>query len=144
MAKGKGKRMSVFTREVTISTRQRIDLVDITAEVKKAVDESGIAEGIGLIYSIHTTTAVFVNENERSLLGDIESALEKIIPRGESYRHNRVDDNADAHLRAILVSNSLCVPISGGRPDLGTWQSVFLAELDGPRGRRVKVKVVGE
>lgn len=136
--------MPVFTGELNLNTRQRVDLVDITREVKGTVEESGIAEGIVLIYSPHTTTAVFVNENEGSLLEDIEATLERTVPRDANYGHNRIDDNADAHLRAILVSNSLCIPLSGGRLDLGTWQSVFFAELDGPRRRSVKVKVIGD
>ena len=136
--------MPVFSGELSLNTRRRVDLLDITAEVKGMVQESGISEGIALIYSSHTTTAVFINENEANLLRDVEAALERTIPREGGYGHNRIDDNADAHLRAILVGNSLCVPVTGGRLDLGTWQSVFFAELDGPRRRRVMVKVVGD
>ncbi|MFQ6093888.1 MAG: secondary thiamine-phosphate synthase enzyme YjbQ [bacterium] len=136
--------MSVYSQELSVPSRKRVELIPITGEVSSAVSESKIDSGICLIYSPHTTTAIFTNEDESNLLADIEQALEKLIPVGGQYRHNLIDKNTDAHLRGILVSNSLTVPVAGSRLALGTWQSIFFAELDGPRQRRLKVIVVGQ
>ena len=136
--------MSVYTQDLSIPSGKRVELISITSQVESVLAESNIKTGICLLFSPHTTTAIFTNENESNLLADIEEALEKLIPVGGSYRHNRVDSNSDAHLRGILVSNSLAVPVEGGRLTLGTWQTIFFAELDGPRQRRMRVTVVGE
>ena len=136
--------MSVYSKEVSVPSKKRVELISITSQVDSVVSESTITSGICLLFSPHTTTAIFTNENESNLLSDIEEALEKLIPVGGSYRHNRIDSNADAHLRGILVSNSLSVPVEGGSLALGTWQTIFFAELDGPRHRRMTVTVVGE
>lgn len=136
--------MSVYTQDVSVPSRKRVELISITSQVDSVVSESKIKSGLCLLFSPHTTTAIFTNENESNLLADIEEALEKLIPVGGSYRHNRIDSNSDAHLRGMLISNSLAVPIEGGRLTLGTWQTIFFAELDGPRQRRMKVTVVGE
>ena len=136
--------MSVYSKELSVPSRKRVELISITSHVASVVSESKIKTGICLLFSPHTTTAIFTNENESNLLTDIEEALEKLIPVGDPYRHNRIDSNADAHLRGILVSNSLTVPIEGGSLALGTWQTLFFADLDGPRHRRMTVTVVGE
>jgi secondary thiamine-phosphate synthase enzyme len=136
--------MSVVSKSLSISSRERVELIPITDRVESVTTESRIQNGMCLLFSPHTTTAIFSNENESNLLADIKEILEKLIPVGGSYRHNRIDSNSDAHLRGILVSNSLAVPIEGGRLALGTWQTIFFAELDGPRQRRIQVTVVGE
>ena len=136
--------MNVFTKEVSVPSRNRIELISISSQVDSVVSESKINSGICLLFSPHTTTAIFTNENESNLLADIVEALEKLIPVGGKYRHNRIDSNSDAHLRGMLISNSLAIPIEGGSLALGTWQTLFFAELDGPRHRRMKVTVVGE
>jgi len=127
---------------IEIKTGKRVDVVDITSKVKEEVRNGGVSDGVAIIYSKHTTTAITINENESGLKEDILNMLEKIIPAGAGYRHDRKDNNADAHLRAILVGNSVTVPVSGGNLDLGTWQSILFIELDGPRSRRVGVKVI--
>ena len=136
--------MSVYSKEVSVPSRKRVELISITSQVASVVSESKIKSGICLLFSPHTTTAIFTNENESNLLADVEEALEKLIPVGGKYRHNRIDSNSDAHLRGILISNSLAVPIEGGNLALGTWQTIFFADLDGPRHRRMTVTVVGE
>lgn len=128
---------------IEIRTGKRVEIVDITERVVEEVRKSGIANGIALVYSLHTTTAVALNEGERGLLEDLERVMEKLVPRGAGYRHDVIDSNADAHLRATLLGNSIVIPVDGGRPVLGTWQRVLFVELDGPRSRRVKVTVVG-
>jgi len=98
--------------------------------------------GIAVIYTPHTTTALIVNEAESGLLEDIVEVLQKLIPKGAGYKHDRIDDNADAHLRACILGNSLVIPVENGRLVLGTWQRILFVELDGPRRRRVYVKVI--
>ena len=129
---------------IEIKTGRRVEVVDVTDRVVKEVSETGIQNGIAVVYSLHTTTAVVLNEGERGLLEDIERMLEKLVPRGAGYRHDIIDSNADAHLRATLLGNSVVVPVRGGKPVLGTWQRVLFVELDGPRKRRIDVTVVGE
>jgi secondary thiamine-phosphate synthase enzyme len=134
----------VFSKRVAVPTSARSDLVNISAEVEAAVDESGVTEGIALVFTVHTTTGLFINEAEGGLLDDIEKALDAVVPRGGSYLHNRVDNNAHSHIQSILLGASLAIPVEKGRLLLGTWQNVFLAERDGPRRRTVHIKVVGE
>ncbi len=133
-----------MVNEIVIKTGRRVEIVDITDRVVEEVRRSNVQNGIAVIYSIHTTTAVVLNEGEKGLLEDLETMLEKLIPRGAGYRHDVIDSNADAHLRATLLGNSIVIPVDGGRPVLGTWQRVLFVELDGPRNRRVAVSVVGE
>jgi len=127
---------------IEIRTKSRVELVDITKDVKKIVNKSGVKNGLAVVYTKHTTTAIIVNENEGGLKRDIISTLEKIVPSNGSYAHNAIDNNADAHIRAVLLGNSAVIPVFNSKLCLGTWQSVFLVELDGPRKRTVYVTVI--
>ncbi len=130
-------------KAISLSTSRATQFIDITGEVEKALRESGIKEGIATVYTRHTTTAVFVNEGESGLLRDYKRLL-SLVPEGAGYEHDRIDRNAHAHLRAVLLGGSVAIPVVNGGLDLGTWQRVFFAELDGPRQRRVVVQVIGE
>ncbi len=123
-----------------ISTTARTELIDITDRVRALVKDSGIINGICVISTRHTTTGIIVNENERGLRRDILDMLESIIPEDRNYAHNSIDNNADAHLRAVLLGMSQTIPVEDGHLVLGTWQSIFFVELDGPRNRTVNVK----
>lgn len=125
-----------------IQTKTRIELIDITDRVRALVRESGIKEGICVISTRHTTGSILVNENERGLRTDILDMLEEIVPQKKSYAHNSIDNNADSHLRAALLGMSETIPIEGGHLVLGTWQSIFFVELDGPRDRSVTVTII--
>ena len=125
-----------------IQTTTRTELIDITDRVRAAVKESGIKDGICVISTRHTTSGITVNENERGLRADILEMLETLVPENKSYAHNQIDNNADSHLRAVLLGNSATIPIGDGHLVLGTWQSIFFVELDGPRNRSVNVKIV--
>ena len=127
---------------IEIRTNRRVEIIDITSEVQREVERSGVKDGIAVIYTLHTTTAIIINENEPGLKEDIVFILDKLVPRGAGYSHDNIDNNADAHLRAILLGNSVVVPVSNGKLDLGTWQRIMFVELDGPRNRRVLVKVI--
>ncbi|MGB5932007.1 MAG: secondary thiamine-phosphate synthase enzyme YjbQ [Anaerolineae bacterium] len=128
-------------RRLEIATSSRAQMVDVTREVERAVSESGVQEGFCHIYVPHTTAGIAINENaDPSVAQDILAVLEKMAPRGGSYRH--LEGNADSHVKASIVGSSETVLIEGGRLVLGTWQGLFLCEFDGPRRRRLLVKVV--
>jgi secondary thiamine-phosphate synthase enzyme len=130
----------VITQEIQVKTKQRNELVDITPQVEKVVEESGVAEGICVLAVPHTTAAVTVNENaDPSVKADIIAKLSELAPVGDRYRH--MEGNADAHIKAVLVGPSETLLVKGGRLLLGTWQGVFFCEFDGPRQRRVIIRV---
>lgn len=125
-----------------IQTAARIELIDITDRVRAAVKESGIRDGICVISTRHTTSGIIVNENERGLKNDILDMLEALVPENKKYAHNSIDNNAVAHLRAALLGTSETIPVEDGHLVLGTWQSIFFVELDGPRNRKVNIKII--
>ncbi len=127
---------------VSISTSRKEEIVDITSEVRNAVRGFGIGDGIALVFSFHTTTAIVINEAEPRLLSDIDEFLKYVVPENRRYRHDEIDNNASAHLRATLLGNSVTIPILNGDVKLGTWQRILLIELDGPRNRRIGIQAV--
>ncbi len=136
--------MMVYSASLNVRSTKNRDMIDITGDVAEVVGSSGIADGLVLVFTTHTTTGLYINEHEGGLVDDVESVLSKLVPPRAGYRHDRVDDNAAGHIQSILMSPSLVIPVEGGRPVLGTWQALFLAERDGPRSRTVKIKVMGE
>ncbi|MGC8968996.1 MAG: secondary thiamine-phosphate synthase enzyme YjbQ [Conexivisphaera sp.] len=137
--------MRVSTSELRYSSRRELELIDVTEDVERAVGASGISEGICLVSVPHATAAILVNEHEDGLLEDIERKIAEMFPRGRGYAHDEIDDNAHAHLAASFLGSSRAFTVSGGRLVRGTWQNIFLVELDGPRSvRRVVVTVIGD
>jgi secondary thiamine-phosphate synthase enzyme len=131
----------VITQEIQVKTTTRNELVDITPQVEKVVEESGVTEGICVLVVPHTTAAVTVNENaDPSVKADIIAKLSELAPEGDRYRH--MEGNADAHIKAVIVGSSETLLVRGGRLSLGTWQGVFFCEFDGPRTRRVIIRVL--
>jgi secondary thiamine-phosphate synthase enzyme len=128
--------------KLKIETSKRIELVDITSEILKEVRKSEIPKGICLISTRHTTAGIIINENESGLREDILDLLNKLVPAGTGYRHDRIDNNADSHLRAVLLGASEALPILEGKLELGTWQRIFFAEMDGPRNRTVDITLL--
>lgn len=136
--------MKTLTEYLWYETENRRELVRITDEVEAAVKKSGIAEGMALVSAMHITAGVYVNDNEEGLFEDIWKWLEHLAPDKPDYRHHQTgEDNADAHLKSLLVHHQVIVPVTNGRLDLGTWQQIFYAEFDGQRRKRVIVKVMG-
>jgi secondary thiamine-phosphate synthase enzyme len=135
--------MQMFRQEVDVHTSQGEEMVDITRLVEEAVKSSALQEGVVNIYSRHSTSAVVINENEAGLVEDFLVALEKLVPTGAGYLHDRIDNNAHSHIRGFLVGGSQTLPFAEGRLMLGTWQSIFFVELDGPRHRKLTVTVLG-
>jgi len=136
--------LKVSFKEIRVSTSSRAELVDVTREVEQAVAESGVLNGICLIHAPHATAAIIANEHEAGLMKDILTKLQRDYPRGAGWAHDLVDDNANAHLASAFIGSSRAFPVKEGRLLRGTWQNLFLVELDGPRSRRVVVEVLGE
>ncbi|HJR61475.1 MAG TPA: secondary thiamine-phosphate synthase enzyme YjbQ [Vicinamibacterales bacterium] len=139
----------VHADTVTIQTRERVELVDLTGPLAAFVAGAGVREGVLSVWSLHTTCAVFINEAQRALHADIKRVLEQIIDRDTDWMHNDPAEsdcdrrNADAHLRAMLLGHSLTLQVSGGEIVLGQWQRVLAAELDGPRARTLRLQIMG-
>jgi len=139
--------MAVSGAEIEVRTERRVQVVNITAKVKEASRKLGVAKGILLVSVRHTTCCAVVNEDEAGLRHDFERLGDSLLSpfRGEKgYRHDQIDDNAQAHLTSILLGHSITLPLSEGVPVLGTWQSILLLEMDGPRPRTVDLTVLGE
>ena len=136
--------MKVKIKEIKIETNERIQLIDITNQVEEFVKESEIKNGLCLISSLHSTTAIIINENESGLIQDILYEVQKVFPKDEKWLHNRIDDNADSHLASAFIGSSKTFPIKDGKIIRGTWQNIFLLELDGPRIRRIILEALGE
>ncbi|WP_321421985.1 secondary thiamine-phosphate synthase enzyme YjbQ [uncultured Methanobacterium sp.] len=136
--------MALKRETVNVTTSQRVEIHDITPDVEAVLKNSGIVEGILNVYSRHSTSGVVINENESGLLKDFQLALQKLVPEGAGYQHDRIDNNADSHIRGFLLGGSETIPVENGRLMLGTWQSIFFVELDGPRQRKLTVTVMGE
>jgi len=127
--------------ELRIRTTAKREMVDLTARVAEIVARSKVTEGLCSVYVPHATAAVVVNENDDpNVCIDVLDALDRLVPAGV-WRHDRVDNNGAAHIKAAILGPSETVPVRGGRLLLGTWQAIMLAELDGPRQRRVIVTV---
>ena len=125
-----------------INTNKKFEIIDITSQINNLI---AIENGIVSIFSKHSTSAIVVNENENGLLSDLEFMLDNVVSDKFSYNHDRIDDNARSHLKSFLLSSSECLPIKNSKLDLGTWQSVFFIELDGPRSNRtITLTMVGE
>jgi secondary thiamine-phosphate synthase enzyme len=137
-------KMKMERRILELTTSSRVELMDITNLVESVLEKTGINEGLLNIYSRHSTSGLVVNENESSLVSDFREALEKLVPQGAGYHHDRIDNNADSHIRGFLLGGNQTIPVEGGGVMLGTWQSVFFVELDGPRQRKLTITVIGE
>lgn len=137
--------MRSHTEYLWFQTKQRREYINITDRIEKAVEESGIQEGMVLISAMHITAGIWVNDAEPGIIADIDEMIENLAPVGKNYRHHRTgEDNGDAHLKSILVHNQVILPITEGRLDLGPWQQVYYCEFDGRRRKRVVVKAIGE
>jgi secondary thiamine-phosphate synthase enzyme len=127
-------------------TKNRMEFINITAQVQDIINRSGVKEGLCLVNAMHITASVFINDDERGLLGDFMKWLEKIAPHEpvSQYAHNTFEDNADAHLKRQIMGREVVVAVTEGKLDFGPWEQIFYGEFDGRRKKRVLVKVIGE
>jgi secondary thiamine-phosphate synthase enzyme len=139
----------MFNRVVDWITTERLQLINVTDRINEIVRKSGVRDGIVHLQSLHTTAAVFLNEWQDALLHDVRTYLDHLVPAGREWRHNDPQysdcerQNADSHLRGMVLGQSLCLQVRNSAVLLGTWQSIILAELDGPRSRSMSVQVSG-
>jgi secondary thiamine-phosphate synthase enzyme len=142
--------MKVVSTLLTFTSNEHTEVVDITKDVRDALHQLPVTNGIALVNTLHTTCALFVNEYQAALIDDVKHLIERLVPERGGYRHDdpRYSDcergNAHAHLRAALLGRSVAVGISDGDLVLGRFQSIILAELDGPRKREITLQVIGE
>jgi secondary thiamine-phosphate synthase enzyme len=139
----------MFNRIVDWITSDRMQLINITDRINEIVRKSGVQDGLVHLQSLHTTTAIFINEWQDALLHDVKSFLDEIVCRENGWRHNDPEfsdcerKNADSHMRGMLMGQSLCLQVRNSTVLLGTWQSIILAEFDGPRSRSMSIQVSG-
>ena len=137
--------MKSHTKYLSFKTKRRRDYINITQEVAAVLNESGIHEGLALVSAMHITASVYINDAEDGLIADIDEWLEQLAPARPDYRHHQTgEDNADAHLKNLLLHHQVLVPVTNGELDLGTWQQIYYAEFDGQRSKRVIVKIIGQ
>jgi secondary thiamine-phosphate synthase enzyme len=137
--------MRSHTDYLVINTPARYEIRDITDEVSRIVRDSRVVEGMVLVSAMHITASVFVNDHEPGLWSDIMTWLEELAPRKPDYKHHLTgEDNADAHLKRMLLGQQVLLPITAGKLDLGPWERVHYGEFDGRRNKRVVIKVMGE
>lgn len=139
--------MRSFRKELYFNVPGRRGFLNITPQVEECLKESGIKEGLVLVNSMHITSSIFINDDERGLHHDFEVWLEKLAPHEpvSGYRHNDTgEDNADAHLKRSVMGREAVVAVTNGRLDFGTWEQIFYGEFDGRRKKRVLVKIIGE
>ncbi|MFW5894646.1 MAG: secondary thiamine-phosphate synthase enzyme YjbQ [Bacillota bacterium] len=138
--------MKSHRKVLTFNTKTRRAFINITPEVNRALEESGIQEGLVLVNPMHITASVFINDDESGLHQDYEAFLERIAPEKphDQYKHNKVEDNADAHIKRQLMGREAVVAVSEGQLDFGPWEQIFYGEFDGKRAKRVLIKIIGE
>ncbi|MGQ9819874.1 MAG: secondary thiamine-phosphate synthase enzyme YjbQ [Candidatus Kapaibacteriales bacterium] len=138
--------MKSFRKELWFQTKTRRAFINITPDVQKCVEESGVKEGLCLVNAMHITASVFINDDESGLHQDFEVWLERLAPEKphSQYRHNTFEDNADAHLKRTIMGREVVVAITNGKLDFGPWEQIFYGEFDGMRRKRVLIKIIGE
>jgi secondary thiamine-phosphate synthase enzyme len=129
-------------REISLQTQTRCELINITERLQAAVTGAGVTEGLVVASALHTTAGLTINENaDPDVASDLLAYLERLAPKDPAHRHT--EGNSDAHIKASWVGASVSIPVTQGRLALGAWQGVFFCEFDGPRARRVAVRVLG-
>jgi len=137
--------MKNFAKSITLSTKEKYQLIDLTETIEEIVSESQVAKGLCLVHASHATAAIICNEHESGLIHDILRKVKEIFPPGAGYMHDRIDDNASSHIASALIGASRTFPVEDGQLVRGTWQNIFLLELDGPRSRRtINIHVMGD
>jgi len=129
---------------ISIPTSKRQELVDITKKIEAIVKKSKVKEGLCTIFVMHATAAVIINENaDPNICLDLIDSLNELIPKGK-WMHDKLDGNADAHIKSSILGPSETIPIKNNQLQLGTWQAIMLADFDGPRKREIIVQVMGD
>ncbi len=138
--------MKSYREYLYMNTDNRVEFINITAQVEEILTKSDVQEGLCLVNAMHITASVFINDDESGLHHDYKNWLERLAPHEpiSQYRHNGFEDNADAHLKRQVMGREVVVAITDGHLDFGPWEQIFYGEFDGRREKRVLVKVIGE
>ncbi len=137
--------MKIFFNEIYVRSHERIELIDITDAVEASIKQSNVKNGFCIIFVPHATAALIINEHEQGLLNDIINKVKNLFPLDAQYQHNFIDDNAHAHIASSIIGSERVFPIKEGKIIRGTWQNIFLLELDGPRSqRKIIIEIIGE
>ena len=138
--------MKSYRKELWFEVPTRRAFLNITAQVEKCLNESGVKEGLLLCNAMHISASVFINDDVSGLHHDFEVWLEKLAPEKpySQYKHNGFEDNADAHIKRTLMGREVVVAVTNGQLDFGPWEQIFYGEFDGKRRKRVLVKIIGE
>ncbi|HEY4742998.1 MAG TPA: secondary thiamine-phosphate synthase enzyme YjbQ [Candidatus Acidoferrales bacterium] len=137
--------MKIYTDVLTFQSAKKREFMNITPQVKLALEKSGFRDGIILVSVTHSNAAIIVSDDEPGLLDDLQAWIEQLAPEREDYKHRgRFESNTGIHLQSLLLHHQVMVPFTEGRLDLGPWQFVLFAELDGQRPKRVVIKAMGE
>ncbi|HKW87195.1 MAG TPA: secondary thiamine-phosphate synthase enzyme YjbQ [Candidatus Acidoferrales bacterium] len=137
--------MQIYTEHLTFHTKQKREIINITEQVKAALQKCGYHDGFAIVSALHSNSALFVNDAEPGLVEDIAAWLEKICPANDSYKHTgRFESATEIHLQAMLLNHTEIIGFTEGKLELGPWQFIQYAELDGLRPKRVLIKIIGE
>ena len=136
--------MKTYTDYLFLTTKKQKEIVNITQQVREAIQKSGVSEGLVLVNAMHITASVFINDEESGLKEDFFKWLDELAPVKPDYKHHQTgEDNADAHLKRTIMGREVVVAITKGELDFGPWEQIFYGEFDGQRRKRVLVKVIG-
>ncbi len=138
--------MKSYRKELWFDTKTRREFINITPQVREALRESAVTDGLVLVNAMHITASVFINDDEPGLHRDFDDWLEKLAPHEpvSQYRHNNGEDNADGHLKRTVMGREVVVAVTDGKLDFGPWEQIFYGEFDGRRRKRVRVKIIGQ
>lgn len=139
-----GSKVKSYTAYISLKTKNKKEIVNITKHVEGAVADSKIKEGICLVNSMHITSSVFINDEETGLKKDFLEWVEKLAPQGNYHHHQTGEDNGDAHLKRTIMGREVVCAITNGVLDFGMWEQIFYGEFDGQREKKVLVKIIGE
>jgi secondary thiamine-phosphate synthase enzyme len=138
--------MKSFRKYLALNTKEKIEFLNITKEIEKALIESDIKEGVCLVNAMHITASVFINDEESGLKQDFKEWLENLAPYSkDKYKHNLTgEDNAHSHLKRTIMGREVVIAVTDGKLDFGPWEQIFYGEFDGQRSKRVMIKIIGE
>ena len=138
--------MNSWRKVIHFETRETEEVINVTRQCREALAESGIREGLALIFPLHTSSCVFISDSDPGIAEDYRDLLVKLVPERAGYRHDETDykKNAHGHLRSILTGHHVTCPVTGGQFDFGTYHTVYYLELDGKRPKEILVKIIGE
>jgi secondary thiamine-phosphate synthase enzyme len=142
-----GKNMTIVTKDITLQSRGNCDIIDITSQVAKNVEKSGINSGIVTLFIVGSTAGITTIEYEPNLLSDFKNMWDRVIPQNIPYEHNKTwgDGNGHSHVRASILGASLIIPFVNKKLTLGTWQQIVFVDFDNrPRSRKIAIQILGE